>query len=275
MTRAAHTTFHRTPIALGDGRDAVLLLHGLTGTPHDIEPFASALAARGYAVRGPLLAGHRDLPSLEASTWRDWYATAEAAFDALYEHGRRRVVVLGFSAGSLLALRLAALRPTHLEGLAALSVPLALRPWKRTAITALTALRTTRGLGRLVGMLDKKGGSDVRVERAARHSPSLRAFPFPALAELVELQQEVTDLLPMVRAPLLLLHGRHDHAAPVHLASRVAQRVSSAQVRKVILPRSFHILAHDLDHEQATDEVVRFVQRVLGPAEAPGEGHDQ
>lgn len=255
------------PIHRGEGPRAVLLLHGLTGTPHDVAPLADALAERGFAVRAPRLAGHDDLEQLERSSWRDWYATAEAAFDDLRADGQREVMVLGFSAGSLLALRLAALRPRDVAGLAVLSVPLTLPPWQARGVEALARLRTVPGLGRLVGML-RKDGPDVRSERAQQHSPDLRGFPYPALAELIGLQSEVADLLPLVRAPLLLLHGRHDHTAPVELADRVAQRVASPSVRKIILPRSFHIITHDLDRDRARDEVVSFALRVLGSPSA-------
>lgn len=251
------------PIHRGEGERGVLLLHGLTGTPYDVAPFADALHARGLAVRAPLLAGHSDLASLETTTWRDWYASAEAAFEAFRDGGRRRVMLLGFSLGSLLALRLCALRPAEVEGLCALAVPLAFPGWQRTAIGALARLRTTPGIGRLVGMVPKDG-PDVRVERAFRQSPSLRGFPFPSLAELIALQDEVRALLPRVRAPLLLLHGRHDHIAPVEHCDRVAQRVGSSRVHKQVLPRSFHILAHDLDRAQAQAEIVGFAASVLG-----------
>ena len=254
------------PIHRGEGPRGVLLLHGLTGTPYDVAPFAEALHARGFAVRAPLLAGHSDLFALESTSWRDWYASAEAAFDELHAGGRRRVLLLGFSLGSLLSLRLAALRPGDLAGLVAMSVPLSFRGWQRTAIGALARLRATRGVGRLVGVLPKDG-PDVRIERAFRQSPSLRGFPFPALAEMIALQDEVTDLLPHVRTPLLLLHGRHDHIAPLEHSSRVAQRVGSHVVHKVVLPRSFHILAHDLDRDQARAEIVRFAVSVLGSAD--------
>lgn len=264
------------PIHLGEGSRAVLLLHGLTGTPYDVAPFAEALHEKGFAVRAPQMAGHADLDTLEETTWRDWYATAESAFDELAAQGRRTVMVLGFSMGSLIALRLAALRTPDVMGLAALSVPLSFTAWKRTAIEAMARARATPGLGRLVGFLPKDGGPDVRVERAGRESPNLRGFPFPALAELVALQREVGDLLPLVRAPLLLLHGRHDHTASVQMAARVAQRVASSQVRKVVLPRSFHILAHDLDRDRACSEIVNFALNVLGspdPADGPPDTH--
>lgn len=257
------------PIHRGEGTRGVLLLHGLTGTPYDVAPFADALHARGFAVRAPLLAGHADLRALETTSWHDWYATAEAAFDELRAHGRRRVLVLGFSLGSLLALRLSALRGPDVLGVVAISVPLALASWQRAAIGALARLRATPGLGRIVGMLPVEG-PDVRSERAFRQSPSLRGFPFPALAELVALQDEVGDVLPHVRAPLLVLHGRHDHTAPVEFADRVAQRVGSSHVHKVVLPRSFHIVAHDLDREHAQAEVVRFALTVLGPPTPEG-----
>jgi carboxylesterase len=241
----------------------VLLLHGLTGTPYEVEPIASSLHGRGFAVRAPLLAGHGNLADLEHSTRQDWFATAEQALGELREDGRRDVVVLGTSMGGLLALRLAALRPQAVAGVVAASVPLELSAWRRGAISVLARLRRTPLLGRIVGTLPKNG-PDVRVERESRVSPSLRGFPYPALAELVALQREVTQLLPEVRAPLLLLHGELDHSAPASHSARIAQRVGSARVRSVLLPRSFHILGRDLDRDQVCAEVVRFAVSTLG-----------
>jgi hypothetical protein len=45
------------PFDLGDGRDAALCLHGLTGTPYEIRPIGEALAAAGVRAIGPLLPG--------------------------------------------------------------------------------------------------------------------------------------------------------------------------------------------------------------------------
>lgn len=247
------------PIARGDAEVGVLLLHGLTGTPHEVHPLADALFEAGYAVRAPLLAGHTDLAALERSTWRDWYASAAEAFDHLYDGGERKVVVLGFSMGSLLALRLTALRSAEVRGLVAISVPLRFPWWQRRAIVAMAKLRRSKLLHGAVGILPKDGGPDIRVMREVDDSPSLEGFPYPALAEMLALQEEVADLLPHVRAPALLLHGRYDHTAPVELSAEVSQALGSARVERQVLPRSFHGVGLDLDRDQACRAVVDFV----------------
>jgi carboxylesterase len=258
-----------SPIALGDGDAGVVVLHGLTGTPYEIRPVAEALAGAGFAVRGPLLPGHEDLAALEHATWRGWYDAAEAEFEALRDGGRRPVVVVGFSMGSLLALRIGALRPRELAGVVAAAVPLSLPVWQQRAIGAMSRLRTNRWVGGLVGTLAKHG-PDVRVADEVRRSPSLQGLPYPALEQLVGLQHEVDGLLELVRAPLLLLHGRYDHVAPSELSARVAQRVASAEVTRVVLGNSFHILALDLDRERVCAEVVAFARRHLpSPPQVP------
>lgn len=247
------------PIARGDADVGVLLLHGLTGTPHEVHPLADALHEAGYAVRAPLLAGHADLAALEKSTWRDWYASASEAYEQLRGDAPREVAVLGFSMGALLALRLAALRSGEVRGVVAISTPLRFPWWQRRAILAMAKLRGSSLLRATVGILPKDGGPDIRVMREVDDSPNLEGFPYPALAELLALQGEVADLLPHVRAPTLLLHGRYDHTAPVELSAEVSQALGSARVERKILHRSFHGVGLDLDRDEACGAVVQFV----------------
>lgn len=251
------------PFALGPTDGApVLLLHGLTGTPWEVRPFAEGLAEAGYFARGPLLAGHASLAELEATTWRDWFSSAEQAFVELSRRptGQRPVTVVGFSMGALLALRLAALRREWLASLVIVGVPLSLEPWQRTAIDALARLRGTRLLHGLVGHMPKPWGVDISLEEAREHHPALPAFPYGSLAELAELQDDVRRRLPDVRAPLLILHGAHDHSAPVANSELLATQVGSEQLRRVVLPRSFHHVALDCEAARARDEVIDHVR---------------
>ena len=253
-----------------------MLLHGLTGTPHEVSPMADALRDAGFAVESPVLAGHSDLEALERSTWRDWYASGYDAFETLRDGGRRPVIVLGFSMGSLLALRLAALHPEELAGLIVISVPLHFEGWKRGAIRTLARLRATPILGDVLGVWPKLGGPDIRVQREVEESPSLRGFPYPALAELLALQDEVAELLPHVRAPTLLLHGKYDHTTPPEQSEQVAQRIAASRVRVEILPRSFHVVGLDLDRDLVCSEVVDFAREIFDERSDSGDrsGHD-
>src|SRR5437588_11627070 len=86
---------------------AVLLLHGLTGTPLDMRPIADALVADGYTVSAPLLPGRGTRPAdMETLSWEDWMSGALSAYDDL-QAGHREIVVGGLSAGGTMALDLA------------------------------------------------------------------------------------------------------------------------------------------------------------------------
>jgi len=52
----------------------VVLVHGFTGSPWELEPLVDALAGAGYAVRAPLLPGHGESPAALARTC--WDATS-------------------------------------------------------------------------------------------------------------------------------------------------------------------------------------------------------
>ncbi|MBZ0236344.1 MAG: alpha/beta fold hydrolase [Deltaproteobacteria bacterium] len=240
----------------GDDR-GVLCIHGFTGTPYEMRFLGESLAARGMSVRGIALPGHatrvEDLEPLGMTEWTDAVA---AAFDAMAARCRS-VAVVGQSMGGLLALHLATRRPV--AAAASLAAPL----WFE-GLSGFVARVTTRGpLAGRVRYLPKLGGSDVRALDARRANPSYRAFPVRALGQLVAFMDLVDDALPDVRVPLLVLHGEHDHTAPVGSAARIAERVSARELRVRILPRSFHLIAIDEERTVVAAEVGHFFERHL------------
>ena len=89
----------------------VLVLHGFGDTPESVSTVVRALAARGYAVEAPLLAGHgRTLPGFAASDGAAWLESARAGLGSLA--ARTPVVaIVGQSLGGALAVLLAAEHP--------------------------------------------------------------------------------------------------------------------------------------------------------------------
>src|SRR5437868_12714810 len=122
----------KSPLSLAGGDTGALCLHGITGTPFEIRPVAEALGRAGYAVEGPMLAGHGgSLRDLAATRWPDWLRSAEQAMDSLAQRtGGRPITLVGFSMGGLLALKLARLYPERIGALVVMAAPLRLRPFQ-------------------------------------------------------------------------------------------------------------------------------------------------
>lgn len=245
----------------GDDR-GILCIHGFTGTPYEMRFLGESLATRGMTVRGIALPGHATrVEDLEPVGFAEWVDAVTRAYDELA--GRcRAVAVVGQSLGGLLALHLATRRPV--AAAASLAAPL----WFE-GLAGVVARATTRGpLAGAVRYLPKLGGSDVRARDARRANPAYRAFPVRALGQLVTFMEVVDRALPEVRAPLLVLHGQHDHTAPVGSASRIAERVQARDLRVRILPRSFHLIALDEERTVVAAEVGTFFERHLRAAAA-------
>ena len=109
MSAQAKLECDRGRILLDGGRVGILLIHGLGGTPVELNFVAQALNRAGHTVYCPLLDGHGGPGErLNATTWMDWYKSVAQAHDVLKERSEV-IIVGGLSAGVLLALHLACL----------------------------------------------------------------------------------------------------------------------------------------------------------------------
>jgi carboxylesterase len=245
----------------------VLCLHGYTGTPYEVAPLARALAAAGFSVSAPLLAGHgQNAAALTTTDRSDWLASAAAALAQLRAATNDRPVALaGFSMGGLLALRLAARAlPGEISALVLMSVPLRLAPWQTAVL---------RGLGHLPGFvrrhrlatIRKGGGSDVTDAQVRDENPSLGEMPLAGLCELVTLADEVRRELSTIALPTLVVHGERDHTVPQSVSFELAGSLAGATVEKLWLPRSGHLVAVDVERTELCAAVVRFLAAQATP----------
>ena len=77
----------------------VLLLHGFTGSPASMRPWAHFLNDRGFTVRVPLIPGHGTRwQVLNKTKWEQWPAKAQQELDLLIGECRK-VFIFGLSMG--------------------------------------------------------------------------------------------------------------------------------------------------------------------------------
>jgi carboxylesterase len=235
-------------------------VHGFTGSPYEMRFLGGELARAGIAARGLVLPGHTtSIADLDRTRWQDWAGAVEREIDAMRAR-HPRIALVGQSLGGLLVLHAAAQRAQRrdLACVASLAAPLWLDGLGARLARGLQGRHGDR-LRTLVPRLPKLGGSDVRDRRARAENPSYRAIPTRALGELLAFMRVVDAELSCVHAPVLVLHAEHDHTAPVACAARIAERTRAEAVH--ILPRSFHLIAIDVERELVAAEVIRFVRR--------------
>ncbi|GAA2263781.1 esterase [Streptomyces ruber] len=241
------------------GETGVLLCHGFTGSPQPLRPWAEHHAERGLTVSLPLLPGHGTRwEDMQLTGWQDWYAEVDRELRSLRERCAR-VFVCGLSMGGALALRLAA---KHGDGVSGVVVVNPANKVHGLAAHALPVLRhlvpTTKGI---TSDIRKEGGVEVGYDRVPSHAAhSLRAF-----LRLVDKE------LPQVTQPLLLLHSTRDHVVPPVDSARVLGRVSSRDVREVLLEQSYHVATLDNDADLIFEESHAFIGRLSASPGGAGE----
>jgi len=91
------------------GDVGVLIIHGFTGSPLEMQPAVDFLKSTGYTTYQVRLAGHGSTPeNLNLTTYEDWYTSARYGYFIL-KRNCKKVFVMGESMGGLVALSVAGL----------------------------------------------------------------------------------------------------------------------------------------------------------------------
>ncbi len=243
------------PFTLKAGPTGVLLLHGFMGTPREMHPLGEYLHSRGVTVSAPLLPGHGDtLEALNQTPWWAWVAAAEVAYADLAARCAR-VVVAGFSMGSLLAMWLAA-HHTDVPALVlyapALKVRYRLIRW---TVLARYVLRTFP----LVVY-----GTDLQDPEAEAFLGGYARYPVVATAELYFLIRRVTRMIRQVRAPTLIVYSQGDQLLHPRSGPETVARLSMAAptVETLVLEKAGHALVVDEGWLEVAEATYRFIAKV-------------
>ncbi|WP_242359811.1 carboxylesterase [Anaeromyxobacter sp. SG17] len=251
---------HGREFELRGGPDAVLLLHGLTGSTFEMHVVARRLADTGMRCLAPVMAGHGGDPrDLLGVPWSEWIAKARRELGRL--EGARRTFVVGCSMGALVACALAHDHPERVDGLVLLAPALELQLHGR-----LGALLARLGpISRIV--VPKEAGSDVRDPemRERNRGPTLGGVPLGAVAELAALAAHVDRQLPGIAAPALVVAGARDHTVTVGGARRIARRIGSGPAELVVLEDSWHLVGIDVERDLCADVTARFLTSLPVP----------
>jgi carboxylesterase len=247
----------------------VVAFHGFTGTASEMMPVLDRLTRKGRAVDAALLPGHGTrVENLQDLRYEDWLEGARHRMrTAVSRYGR--VVLAGFSLGSLLALELASERPQGLAGLIVMGNALSLQP--HDGIPLALAARLGQ---RLPDTYMLKAFPGDLLDRAQMgRLVTYDRHPVRAAVEVYRAGYRVRLLVGRVTCPTLILHGRRDHVCPWRNATWLADHLGTRDVSVRIFERSAHALALDYEREEVARETIAFVDRLA--AQAQGEREEK
>ncbi len=237
--------------------DAVLLIHGFAGTPHDVRPISDALERAGKPHRAITLPGHdtspREMKHADMARWLD--AARSGYADLAANHAR--VAVVGFSMGGALSLIVASENPVC--RLVMLNPYFRVRPrwyyfgqpetWARRLESVLGYVKKPR-----VGFINDRDGR----RRYGAH-PQYRFIPTKCVKHLVQIGRMAMKQSPQVTAEALWFHSTGDQVADYDHSRQAFDRIASIKKEFVTLSRSNHILLYDHDANEVVEKAVAFL----------------
>lgn len=234
------------PFSADGGPVGVLVLHGFTGSPRTVRPWAEHLAAAGLTVRAPRLPGHGTTwQDLATTGSRDWYATADQAFTEL--SGRcEQVFITGISMGACLAFRLAETQGAKVSGLVVVNPSLA--PDTRLFVLAPILKHVNVSVKGIAGDIKKPGASEGGYQRV----------PLKAAGTLPELWKLTARHLAGVTQPVRVYRSTVDHVVGPPSMQVLKAALPSAEV--VPLADSYHVATLDNDAPAIFDGTLAFIK---------------
>lgn len=224
-----------------------LLIHGFTGSPYEVEPLAEHFAeTTEWRLAIPTLAGHGEDGDLKGVTYKEWLDSAESELVRLKEHCET-VYVVGFSMGGLIAGHLAA--QYDVQKLVLLSA-------------AAYYVNPKQMVSDIVDMMKDGLKGDLQDnDLYLRYRRKIGETPFSATIQFQQLVKALRPSLKKIKAPTLIIQGESDGLIPKKSAEFLYETIASKEKRIHYLPKSKHIVCHDVEKEQVIKLVDSFLRK--------------
>lgn len=235
------------PIFWDEKSDAVaILIHGFSGAPEELSELAKFLAKGGISVKLPVLAGHGDhWKTLADANAEDWKLSVERELDWARANFKK-IFLVGFSLGGILALDAAARNSYKIAGVVSLSAPVFLRG--EMFISVLLPIWHK--------IFKKYRKQFVAKEFLDAYEESGRYLYLPtkSIYDFYNFVKESRGMYKKVIVPTLVIQSQNDTLIHHLSAEYIFQELSSAQKELVIFD--------DTTHNQSKGSIYRTKQFV-------------
>ena len=248
---------------------AVLLFHGMTGSPFEMKKYGEFLFKCGYDVFCYSFPGHGERVSeIETVTWRDWTEFAQEKYSILrpnYNH----FFVSGLCLGAAMGVYLAE-HNSDITGVVALSTTLFLDgfciPWTihllPFALSTIIRFYYTFPEDDCFGIKNERTRK-VLAKLTAKADVGMDNYPLNCVDALLKLSKNVRKNLRNVTCPVLCIHSKYDNLSSPRSAKVVLDGISSEIKQYVELNDSYHMVLYDNEKEFVMNTVKEFLSKLI------------
>ena len=227
----------------------VVLVHGYTGSPSSMRPWAEYLNQQGYTVRVPLLPGHGTKPEdLSEIKWQQWPEKIESELDELRKNCTK-IFICGFSMGGGTTLHLATKHSDKITGIILVN-PMIHLPFIGTKLAYLLSR---------IKKYRSSAGDDIK--RPGVTQGGYEVMSTEGIYQILQMLKYTRANLHRVSVPMQLFHSVDDHTLPVSNTEIVMKRVGSLSKERIELTNSFHVATLDYDAEVIFENSRMFIER--------------
>jgi len=243
---------------------AVILFHGLTGTPFELSRFAKYLFSLKFDVFVPCLPGHCTKPSaLDKIIWQDWSYFAQDKYKTI-SNGYNEVFISGICLGALLCLEISRNFPVRAQAL--LSPTLAIDGWNLPWYKFLLPLAF---IPPFIWFYSYKESDPYGIKNESVRRQVLRimqnkssgvyeSYSAIAIRELLRFSKNVKLYLNQIKTPTLVIHSKQDDLCNIKNARELYNKISSKDKKFVELHDSYHMITLDNERDMVFKECSDF-----------------
>lgn len=236
----------------------VLLIHGITGSPHQFDALAQRLYAEGNSVQSLLLPGHGGTAKAFAQSGRlQWEQSVNTAVrHALLRY--KNVMLTGHSMGCLLAINAyhTLSEKSRIRGLVLLAPPLRIHLtsgciWQN--LKAAMGRRPEHSAGQACSSVEK--GKPLGYVRW-----------LPRYMDVLKMAGKARRQIEGLNVPILAVHSGGDEIVSAKSVQELQRR--QPQTQALLLPNSTHFLYAEEEARLLHEQVAGFVRRCTVKTEA-------
>ncbi|MBD7937007.1 carboxylesterase [Cytobacillus sp. Sa5YUA1] len=237
------------PFTFGNGKRAVLLLHGFTGNTADVRMMARFLEGKGYTCHAPLYKGHGVPPEELVHTGpEDWWQDVMNGYQHLKEMGHEEIAIAGLSLGGVFSLKLGYTVPV--KGIVTMCAPMHIKSEEVMYDNVVDYARQYKKL---------EGKSPEQIEEEVA---KFKETPMNTLKALQALIADVRHNVDMIYSPTFVVQSREDHMINTESANIIYNEVENDQKQIKWYEESGHVITLDKERDQLHEDVYQFLEQL-------------